>query len=69
MRKRNAPPGATISDVPLAVPAAGLNIVTVGITTFLTIPFGPVNPGTCIVCSCQSHFSKPGGTPAPVLRD
>src|SRR5258708_3250391 len=63
MRKLNAPPGATISAVPFAVPVAGLNIVTVGIATFLAIR--TLTPGTSIVCSCQVHFSDPGGTPEP----
>src|ERR671922_1444428 len=51
--------------VPFAVPAIGLNIVTVGITTFLTIWLGIEESGACIDCSCQVQFSEPGGIPEP----
>src|SRR5260221_9597490 len=65
MRKLNAPPGATTSEVPFAAPGAGWYIVTVGIATFLTMRDGTLLPGTCTVCSCQFHCSEPGGTPEP----
>jgi hypothetical protein len=35
------------------------------LTTFLTMRFGFVLPGISICCSCQVHFSEPGGTPEP----
>jgi hypothetical protein len=44
MRKRKDPPGAMITDAPPAVRDSGVNIVTVGITTFLVIVVGASLP-------------------------
>src|SRR4051812_16217403 len=53
-----------ITDAPFAFPAAGLYIVSVGVTTLRTIRLPP----RFSVCSRQVQFSDPGGVPGQMGR-
>src|SRR5436305_4880760 len=64
MRKRNAPPGAMITDAPFALPAAGLYRVRVGVTTLRTMRLPP----RLSVCSCHFQVSEPGAAPDQIAK-